>query len=157
MAHPHGMLPQFMETVKHMRLQVHSVMPAGEDVRGSVESKHVGHSLQLGRGRRKDVCTVVLSTAADKSCSTQLIMGSQVPQHAEDLTCTKQDLTALTIAVYQADTRIAHAIIPLEQVWQVRTSLPVCVHKYRADLTGLAAAGGFCCTLALAAVQHAPV
>lgn len=118
MAHPHSMLPQFMETVKHMRLQVHSVMPA-EDVRGSLDSKNVGHSLHMGRGRRRDVCTVVLSTAADKSCSTQLIMGSQVPQHAEDLTCSKQDLSALTIAVYQADTRIAHAIIPLDQVWQV--------------------------------------
>ena len=73
-----------------------------------------GHGLQL--------CTVVLSTHPENSSSTQLFMGAEAPADTAPLDCTQPCRSTLTIAVYQADSRIAHAVVPLDQVWEVRRS-----------------------------------
>jgi hypothetical protein len=49
-------------------------------------------------------------------------MGGEAPADAPHIECppdTSDGAISLTVAVYQADARIAHAIIPLAEVWQV--------------------------------------
>lgn len=114
-----------METVKHMKLQVSTVAPSDE---ASVTAGQGGcidinplcdvgapssHGMQL--------CTVVLSTRPENSRSVQLYLGGDAPLDTPTLDChAKNSSGSLNIAVYQSDTRIAHAIIPLDQVWEVR-------------------------------------
>jgi hypothetical protein len=121
LAHPHTLpttlvAPPFMETVKHMRLQVSSIAQSTDEEPGCFE---LNPTCDYGNRQGAQMCTVVLSTGPEKSTSVQLLMGGEAPADAGSLDYTKQDLGSLTIAVYQLDSRIAHAIIPLDQVWEV--------------------------------------
>jgi hypothetical protein len=118
--HPHSLpMPEpFMETVKHMRLQVSSVTPSDEAIGGCCDINPTcdggGPSVH-----RLQSCTVVISNRPENSTSVQLFMGGDAPPDAPALDCSKGNLGSLSIAVYQIDTRIAHAVIPLDQVWEV--------------------------------------
>ena len=72
-------------------------------------------------------CTTVISTQPGNSASTQLFMGAEAPADAPCLHVSAAS-SSLTVAVYQSDARIAHAIIPLEQVWEVPFSLVAMLH-----------------------------
>jgi hypothetical protein len=109
LAHPHD-LPHspVMEVVRYMRLQVFTVSPTEEQPYTCFETGAA--PIQM--------CTAVISTAPENTASVELIMGGEAPSDAPYVECNK-DSTSLTVALYQSDTRIAHAIIPLDQVWQV--------------------------------------
>jgi hypothetical protein len=109
LANPHDALPSFMHVVKYLRLQVSSIA-SPEQAQGCYE----------GAGQSGlSLCTVVLSTQPENSTSVQLLMGTEAPADAPILEASKEACGSLTVAVYQQDTRVAHAVIPLEQVWQV--------------------------------------
>jgi hypothetical protein len=110
LANPHDAQPSFMHVVKYLRMQVSSIATP-EQAQGVFDG--TGHS-------GLSLCTVVLSTQPENSTSVQLLMGSDAPPDAPILEASKEASGSLTVAVYQQDARIAHAIIPLEQVWQAR-------------------------------------
>ena len=112
--------PTIMESVKRLKLQVSSVAQSEDAAVGCLDFAAQCDPGYGARAGSNQLCTVVLSTGPEKSSSVQLFMGGEAPADAGGLDCIKQDLGSLTIAVYQLDTRIAHAIIPLEQVWDVR-------------------------------------
>lgn len=97
-----------MDVKRGIRLQVFTVSPTDEPAFTCFETG----------GPAPVPCTTVISTEPDNSASTQLFMGGEAPRDAPALNVTSSS-AALTVAVYQNDARIAHAIIPLEQVWEV--------------------------------------
>lgn len=97
-----------MDVKRGIRLQVFTVSPTDEPAFTCFETG----------GPAPVPCTTVISTEPDNSASTHLFMGGEAPGDAPALHVAASS-AALTVAVYQSDARIAHAIIPLEQVWEV--------------------------------------
>lgn len=117
LTHPHD-LPYsssnaHMEVLRYLRLQVFTVSPTDDLPYTCFET---------GTGPMQ-MCTAVISTSPQNSASVQLFMGGEAPTDAPCIECPKDAKTegSLTVAVYQSDARIAHAIIPLSEVWQVCT------------------------------------
>lgn len=107
---------QVTELKRGMRLQVFTVSPTDEPAYTCFETG----------GPTPVPCTTVISTQPDNSASTQLFMGGEAPADAPALDVSTSS-SGLTVAVYQSDTRIAHAIVPLDQVWEVLLS---CIKHY---------------------------
>jgi hypothetical protein len=102
-----------MEVLCYLRLQVFTVSPTDDLPYTCFET---------GTGKMQ-MCTAVISTSPSNSASVQLFMGGEAPAEAPFIECPKDmnEAGSLTVAVYQHDARIAHAIIPLSEVWEVRT------------------------------------
>lgn len=103
-----------MEVIRNLRLQVFTMSPT-DDLPYTC--------FEIGTGPMQ-MCTAVISTSPQNSASVQLFMGGEAPSDAPYIECPKdaKDAGSLTVAVYQSDARIAHAIIPLSEVWEVRLS-----------------------------------
>lgn len=124
LTHPHdlsynGSNPH-MEVLRHLRLQVFTVSPTDDLPYTCFET---------GTGPMQK-CTAVISTSPQNSASVELFMGGEAPAQAPFIECPKDapDSISLTVAVYQNDARIAHAIIPLSEVWEV--CIPFLLHQY---------------------------
>ena len=100
-----------MEVHRYLRLQVFTVSPTDDLPYTCFET---------GTGPMQ-MCTAVISTSPQNSASVQLFMGGEAPADAPCIECPKDSRAegSLTVAVYQSDARIAHAIIPLSEVWEV--------------------------------------
>lgn len=117
-----------MEVLRGMQLQVITVSPTDEPAYTCFETG----------GPAPVPCTTVISTQPDNSASTQLFMGGEAPADAPCLPVSAAS-ASLTVAVYQSDARIAHAIIPLDQVWEVclqPSFLPHCPVPHASSTSG---------------------
>lgn len=103
-----------MEVLRYLRLQVFTVSPTDDLPYTCFET---------GTGPMK-LCTAVISTSPQNSASVELFMGGEAPAEGPFIECPNdpKDAESLTVAVYQSDSRIAHAIIPLSEVWEVSVS-----------------------------------
>lgn len=118
LSNAHDAMPSVMHVIKYMRMQVRSI--ATPDGAAASAGPFGG-----GRPPSAPVYTAVLSTQPENSTSVQLLMDADAPQDAPILEASKEASGALTIAVCDADgARVAHAIVPLEQVWQARVPVP---------------------------------
>jgi hypothetical protein len=124
-------MPSIFETVQHMRLQVSTISPSDDTSKGYASNKPMCDTARLAN-HGSQLCTVVLSTRPENSTSAQLFMGLEAPAETPPLEVTRQAVNPLSIAVYRVESRIAHAVIPLDQVWEVRPFLhePVAVHSH---------------------------